>query len=229
MLPLSSQLATGLSAHAPAQRAGAQRLCALARRRTLPPCPARRQSRLDRTSGRLRANWRERPKSISELLLRAFYVVYNAFKGTSVSRAKLCLAPHSPELSSRSRSHVSPRSARTALRSATASLVKRPCLRAFRFPLGAPHLAAPPCIRQRVLPCTAGAQHAPPSRVLAPQRGLARIAAVLRAWRLIMRWQPVLRRWVGGSLRRPWLPGSALHPLLLWRSPAPTRSRSHAA
>lgn len=65
----------------------------VARRRTLPPCPARRQSRLDRTSGRLRANWRERPKSISELLLRAFYVVYNAFKGTSVSRAKLCLRP----------------------------------------------------------------------------------------------------------------------------------------
>src|SRR6266540_5865461 len=74
-------------------------------------------------------------KSISELLLRAFYVV------------------HSPELSSRNGSQVSPSSARTALRSAIRSLVKRPCFRAFRFPLGAPHLAAPPCIRQRDLPC----------------------------------------------------------------------------
>jgi hypothetical protein len=35
-------------------------------------------------------------------------------------------------------------------------------------------------MRQRLLPCTAGERHAPPARVLAPQRGLASIAAVFR-------------------------------------------------
>jgi hypothetical protein len=34
-------------------------------------------------------------------------------------------------------------------------------------------------MRQRFLPCTAGERHAPPERVLAPQRGLASIGPVL--------------------------------------------------
>jgi hypothetical protein len=36
-------------------------------------------------------------------------------------------------------------------------------------------------MRQRLLPRTAGARHAPPQRVLAPQRGLASIGPVWRA------------------------------------------------
>jgi len=61
------------------------------------------------------------------------------------------------------------------LRSAIASLVNRPCLRAFWFAFGAPDPGAPLCMRQRFLPCTAGERHAPPKRVLVPQRGLASI------------------------------------------------------
>jgi hypothetical protein len=57
--------------------------------------------------------------------------------------------------------------------SAIAPALKRPCLRAFRFAIGAPDPAAPPCMRHRLLPPTAGARQAPPDRVLAPQRGLA--------------------------------------------------------
>ena len=63
-------------------------------------------------------------------------------------------------------------------RSAIASLVNRPCLRAFWFALGAPEPRPPPCMRQRFLPCTAGELHAPPERVLAPHRGLASIGPV---------------------------------------------------
>jgi hypothetical protein len=66
-------------------------------------------------------------------------------------------------------------------RSAIASLVNIPCLRAFRFALGAPDPGAPPCIRQRFLPDTAGERHETPRRVLAPQRGLASIGPVLPA------------------------------------------------
>jgi hypothetical protein len=73
---------------------------------------------------------------------------------------------------------ASPSNARIFLRSAIAPLVNSPCLRAFPFPLGAPEPAAPPCMRQRVLPCTAGERQAPPERVLAPQRGLASIGPV---------------------------------------------------
>ena len=51
-------------------------------------------------------------------------------------------------------------------------------LRALRFPRGALGPAAPPCIRQRALPRTAGAQQLPPAR--APQRGLTSIAVVFR-------------------------------------------------
>jgi hypothetical protein len=51
-------------------------------------------------------------------------------------------------------------------------------LRAFRFRLGAPDFAAPPCMRQRRLPRTAGERHDAPARVLAPHRGLASIGPV---------------------------------------------------
>lgn len=44
-----------------------------------------------------------------------------------------------------------------ALRSWRASRVWSPCFRAFRLPLGAPDPGAPPCMRQRALPVTAGA------------------------------------------------------------------------
>jgi hypothetical protein len=76
---------------------------------------------------------------------------------------------------------ASPNNAWICLRSAIASLVNRPCVRAFRFALGAPDPFAPPCMRQRFLPRTAGEQHAPPERVLAPQRRLASIGPILRA------------------------------------------------
>jgi hypothetical protein len=60
-------------------------------------------------------------------------------------------------------------------------LVNKPCWRAFWFALGAPDFGAPPCMRQRFLPRTAGERHAPPERIFAPQRGLATIGPVLRA------------------------------------------------
>jgi hypothetical protein len=46
--------------------------------------------------------------------------------------------------------------------------------------LGAPEPGAPPCIRQRFLPDTAGDRQGPLEQVLAPQRGLASIGPVLR-------------------------------------------------
>jgi hypothetical protein len=60
-------------------------------------------------------------------------------------------------------------------------LVNRPCWRAFWFALGAPDPGAPPCMRQRFLPRTAGERHKPPERIFAPHRGLASIGPVLRA------------------------------------------------
>jgi hypothetical protein len=73
---------------------------------------------------------------------------------------------------------ASPNNIRTCFRSAIASLVNVPCLRAFRFALGAPDPHAPPCMRQRLFPRTAGERQAPPARVWAPQRGLASIGPV---------------------------------------------------
>jgi hypothetical protein len=73
---------------------------------------------------------------------------------------------------------ASPSNARICLRSAIASLVNRPCRRAFWFPFRAPDPGVPPCMRQRLLPCTAGERHGPPQRILAPQRGLACIGPV---------------------------------------------------
>src|SRR5262245_40807436 len=67
---------------------------------------------------------------------------------------------------------------RSSARSASASLVKPPCLSAFLFPLGAPESLAPPCMRHRLFPPTAGALHGVPRRVRAPHRGLASIGPV---------------------------------------------------
>lgn len=83
---------------------------------------------------------------------------------------------------------------RTCRCSLIVSLANSPCFRAFRFPLGAPVLSAPPCMRQRALPCAAGARQASPSRVRAPQRGLARIGTVLRVWPPVMGWRLALPR-----------------------------------
>ena len=65
-------------------------------------------------------------------------------------------------------------------RSAILSRVKRPCLTAFLFPSGAPDPGAPPCMRQRRLPLTAGDLQEPPERVRAPQRILDSIRRTLR-------------------------------------------------
>ena len=65
-------------------------------------------------------------------------------------------------------------------RSAFLSRVNRPCLSAFLFPSGAPDPGAPPCIRQRRFPLTAGDRQNPPRRFRAPQRGLESIGSVLR-------------------------------------------------
>ena len=56
------------------------------------------------------------------------------------------------------------------------------CLNAFLLPRGAPDPGAPPCIRQRLLPATAGDLQGSPDRVLAPQRGLESIGPMLRGW-----------------------------------------------
>ena len=55
-------------------------------------------------------------------------------------------------------------------RSTSDSAERPPCLKAFRLPGDAPLPAAPPCIRHRRLPRTAGDRHGLPDRVRAPQR-----------------------------------------------------------
>jgi hypothetical protein len=57
---------------------------------------------------------------------------------------------------------------------------------AFWFPFGAPEPGAPPCIRHRRLPWTAGDLHGYPHRVLASQRGLASIGPMFRGWVLVI-------------------------------------------
>ena len=69
---------------------------------------------------------------------------------------------------------------RSCRRFSRASRVYRPCLRALLLTSGAPDPGAPPCIRQRFLPATAGDRHGLPERVLAPHRALANFGAVLR-------------------------------------------------
>ncbi len=49
--------------------------------------------------------------------------------------------------------------------------VYRPLFNAFWLPRGAPLPVAPPCMRQRFLPATAGDMRGLPERVFAPQRG----------------------------------------------------------
>jgi hypothetical protein len=71
---------------------------------------------------------------------------------------------------------------RSCWRSSKASLVYRPCFSAFLLAGGAPEPAAPPCIRQRFFPRTAGDIHGFPDRVFAPQRGPCNIGPVLRSW-----------------------------------------------
>jgi len=53
-------------------------------------------------------------------------------------------------------------------------------LMAFLLPHGAPDPGAPPCIRQRLFPLTAGDLQGVPERVLAPQRRHVSIGPVLR-------------------------------------------------
>jgi hypothetical protein len=65
-------------------------------------------------------------------------------------------------------------------RSAVASRVKNPCLKAFLLPRGAPDPAAPPCMQQRLLPPTAVDRQGLPERVLAPQRWLDSMGPVSR-------------------------------------------------
>ena len=69
---------------------------------------------------------------------------------------------------------------RTSRSSARALRVYCPCFSAFLLPRGAPEPGAPPCIRHRAFPLTAGAMHGLPERVLAPQRRLESIGPVLR-------------------------------------------------
>ena len=59
------------------------------------------------------------------------------------------------------------------------------CFSAFLLSRGAPQPGAPPCMRQRLLPPTAG-DTACPDRVLAPRRGLDSIGPILRRWLLVM-------------------------------------------
>jgi hypothetical protein len=55
---------------------------------------------------------------------------------------------------------------------------------ALLLPSGAPDPGAPPCMRQRFFPATAGDLQGWPLRVVAPQRRLACIAVVFRGrWR----------------------------------------------
>ena len=68
-----------------------------------------------------------------------------------------------------------------ALRSSS-FFVKAPCLRALVLPRGAPEPFAPPCIRHRLLPATAGERQGAPERVRAPQRGLLSMGTVFRLW-----------------------------------------------
>jgi len=55
---------------------------------------------------------------------------------------------------------------------ASLSDVYSPLLKALLFFIGAPEPLAPPCMRQRLLPVTAGALQGVPLRVFAPHRRL---------------------------------------------------------
>ena len=96
----------------------------------------------------------------------------------------------------------------SARRSAKASLVYWPHFSALLLPVGAPDPGAPPCMRQRFLPLTAGAWQGVLRRVLAPQRGLSCIAVIMAVMvlsdireRFVSRWSAFRR-----CLRPPELP-----------------------
>ena len=57
---------------------------------------------------------------------------------------------------------------------------------ALRLPFGAPLPSAPPCIRHRRFPLTAGDWHGFPRRVFAPQRMLDCIGEIFRLWLLVI-------------------------------------------
>lgn len=67
---------------------------------------------------------------------------------------------------------------------ASRSAVYSPLLRALLFFIGAPEPFAPPCMRQRTRPETAGDWQSVPARVRAPQRGLSIMGRTLRTCRL---------------------------------------------
>ena len=74
-------------------------------------------------------------------------------------------------------------------------LVNMPCFSAFLLAKGAPDPKAPPCMRQRLFPLTAGDLQGLPDRVFAPQRGLDSMVRVLREWLLVIAFsgdEPVL-------------------------------------
>lgn len=73
----------------------------------------------------------------------------------------------------------------TCRRMASRSAVYRPVFRALLFFFGAPDPCAPPCMRQRRRPDTAGERHAPPARVRAPHLGLTIMGPTLRACRSV--------------------------------------------
>jgi hypothetical protein len=62
----------------------------------------------------------------------------------------------------------------TIRRSSMALRVSCPCFSAFWLPSGAPDPGAPPCIRQRFFPLTAGHMQGLPERVLSPMRRMSR-------------------------------------------------------
>ena len=71
-------------------------------------------------------------------------------------------------------------SCRAERSSSIAWRVNRPIFSAFLLPCGAPDAGAPPCMRQRFLPLTAGDMQGLPERVFGPQQRLDCIGPVLR-------------------------------------------------
>lgn len=67
---------------------------------------------------------------------------------------------------------------------ASLSDVYSPLLKALLFFIGAPEPLAPPCMRQRLRPDTAGDWQSVPARVRAPHLGLSIMGRTLRACRL---------------------------------------------
>ena len=70
--------------------------------------------------------------------------------------------------------------AESSRRHSRISLVCKPVVSAFWLPFGAPEPGAPPCMRHRFFPATAGERQGVPARDFAPHRMLSRIAVVLR-------------------------------------------------